>query len=112
MVVNKLGELKIKCDFESRGCTEVVTLHDLQHHINICHFKDICDKCSNKSQEFIEKLIQSNDKCKEEVKRLEKERDNLLQTIQKLSQDLDAVDPLIGVNINLSSSYSLDFPIY
>src|SRR2546422_7082256 len=30
MVVNLLGKLKIKCDYESHGCTEIVDLETLQ----------------------------------------------------------------------------------
>ena len=98
IIVNKLSELKIKCDFEKRGCPEVVALHSLEAHLQECHFRNICDKCSERSQEFIEQLIRSNEESKNEIKRLEKERANYLETIQEMSAQLDAIDPLQGVS--------------
>jgi len=39
LVTNLLGKLKIKCEHEDRGCSEVMTLDRLHQHIAKCPFK-------------------------------------------------------------------------
>ena len=45
IVTEYLSELRIRCDFYSRGCREVVHLGDLKRHVSICGFAAV--KCSN-----------------------------------------------------------------
>ena len=40
-----LSELRICCDYSSRGCREVMLLNNLQRHVAICGFSPV--KCSN-----------------------------------------------------------------
>ena len=41
-----LSELKIKCDYFTRGCLEQVELGNLQNHVNHCEYRPItCENC-------------------------------------------------------------------
>ena len=45
IVTDYLSELRICCDYSSRGCREVMLLNNLQRHVAICGFSPV--KCSN-----------------------------------------------------------------
>ncbi|XP_054161299.1 kelch-like protein 5 [Oppia nitens] len=38
IMVNMLGKLQIKCDFQDKGCTEVIILEYLTNHLNNCRY--------------------------------------------------------------------------
>ena len=42
---NDLSELKIKCDYNERGCPDYVLLENLQHHVDHCGFAPVM--CGN-----------------------------------------------------------------
>ena len=43
---NRLGELKIKCDYIERGCPDHPQLGNLKYHVNNCGFAPVtCEKC-------------------------------------------------------------------
>ena len=43
---NDLSELRIKCDYNERGCPGYVLLQNLQHHVSRCGFAPV--RCKNK----------------------------------------------------------------
>ena len=45
IVTEYLSELRIRCDFCSRGCREIMRLGDLKNHVSVCGFAAV--KCSN-----------------------------------------------------------------
>ena len=45
IVMDYLSELNIRCQFQPRGCVEIVKLKDLDRHVEICGFSPV--QCSN-----------------------------------------------------------------
>ncbi|KAI1294943.1 E3 ubiquitin-protein ligase NRDP1 [Halotydeus destructor] len=39
IIKNLLGRMKIRCEHEDKGCTEIMTLDSLRHHLKICDFR-------------------------------------------------------------------------
>ncbi|XP_054158206.1 kelch-like protein 1 [Oppia nitens] len=70
IMVNMLGKLQIKCDFQDKGCTEVIILEYLTNHLNNCRYNP-----SN---------IQRDESLLSKINELEAERENLLKTIRDL----------------------------
>lgn len=61
IVTEYLSELRIRCDFYSRGCREVMQLGDLKRHVNTCGFAAV--RCSN---EGCNGVINRQDKLRHE----------------------------------------------
>ena len=59
---NDLAELKIKCDYNERGCPGYVLLENLQHHVERCGFAPVM--CGNEGCEVVvnRKEIESHEK--------------------------------------------------
>ncbi|XP_028411078.1 uncharacterized protein LOC114533682 [Dendronephthya gigantea] len=87
IVIEYLSELRIRCDFFSRGCRHVMKLSDLNHHINICGFAAV--KCSNERCEVImnrqDKLHHEAEVC--EFRRLQcHDCSQLKQEVQEIKE--------------------------
>ncbi|XP_046843258.1 E3 ubiquitin-protein ligase PDZRN3-B-like, partial [Xenia sp. Carnegie-2017] len=61
-VDNTISKLKIGCEFASRGCPEIITVQDLQSHVENCGFAPVL--CSN---ERCGQVINKRDKIKHET---------------------------------------------
>ena len=100
LLINMLAKLKISCNFKEKGCSQVVSLEELDSHSNSCPFnKKLCEKCNLESVEghnCLEALLQFNQKLESELRNtslridsLEIENENYLQTIRELCQNSD-----------------------
>jgi hypothetical protein len=88
LVTNILDKLDIRCSFESNGCKEVLKLGQLsQHLVNECDYNPerVCRKCDLKiGSDFsrhncVQNLIQLNKSLKENLKRIESEKQTKVQ---------------------------------
>ena len=103
-LMSYLADLKINCEYNSRGCSEYVRLEDLQYHVEQCEFAPIsCERCEmvvckkDKDQECNEHLkcddvarakrgknaISSSDKCVEYT--------DIQRNQEKIKYDMDRV---------------------
>ena len=88
MANNLINELKIKCDFESNGCKEVIELgllsSLLSSHLKECQHK-ICKNCGFPFREHIEHIPQ---KCIERLKNDKNESKKKLNEINEKFNEL------------------------
>ncbi|XP_054158207.1 E3 ubiquitin-protein ligase NRDP1-like, partial [Oppia nitens] len=94
IMANMLGKLQIKCDFRDKGCTEIISLEELSKHVNNCPY--------NSSNISLLTTTSSRDKCLlRKINELETERENILKSIQ----DLTNSQQLTTTNILKSCEY-------
>ena len=79
-----LGRLQITCDYEGKGCREVMRLDDLTKHLEECEFnKTDCDKCKcycTVKHDCLTELLKfksEHDKVLNELRLLKVENDEL-----------------------------------
>jgi hypothetical protein len=51
VLTNYLSELKVKCDYSTRGCQEYIRLEELDSHVQNCGFAPV--KCSNEECQMV-----------------------------------------------------------
>ena len=65
IVMDYLSELNIRCEFQPRGCLEIVKLKDLDRHIKSCGFSPV--QCSNEGCNALvnlrDKIYHESEKC-------------------------------------------------
>lgn len=90
-----LGKLTIRCNFATKGCTQVVPLDELDIHLNSCLFnRKLCEKCNldlMDGHNCVQELMKLNQNMESKLRdtsirinSLEDENENYLQTIREL----------------------------
>ena len=86
--LNLLNKLKIKCEFEERGCSLLTTIGDSYRHLEECDHKPEpnCKTCGliktvGEEHNCIESLVIQNNSVVEENSRLRKEVQHLRKTM-------------------------------
>ncbi|XP_054155340.1 uncharacterized protein LOC128953840 [Oppia nitens] len=105
VMINILGKLQIKCDFQDKGCNEVISLEDLSNHVNNnCRY--------NSSKSLITETISvltanlSVESLLREIHELKAEKKNFLKTIQELTDSQEDLTTSMS-NLQLINNQSV-----